>query len=237
MREETNKIIRPRFVALDSSHLAAVARAKFSKDAPERQRAAAFERALEANGGILLLCWHHIQELLSHRDRDVVAHRVAFITSLPMVASIASFANDDIIGSVIDLQSREAAVAFREPKASATAIRDEAAKTMFRLGRGADLIGPFMENWDDLRAEFVRQEERQREVVAISRSDFADISNVKIADLLTGKVRKPEAVAKQFRHLHQEAYPVDSGSSICCGRRARGRATSFRGLSRLTISQ
>ena len=34
-----------------------------------------------------------------------------------------------------------------------------------------------------------------------------------------------------------EAYPVDSGSSICCGRRARGRATSFRGLSRLTISQ
>src|SRR5258708_40153040 len=98
-----NRIIRPRFVTLDSSHLAAVAGDKVSKGETQRQGAAAFERAFDASGSVLLLCWHHIQELLSHRDVDVVAQRVAFIKSLPMVASIESF-SDGIIGTVIDLQ-------------------------------------------------------------------------------------------------------------------------------------
>jgi hypothetical protein len=167
-----------------------------------RRRAAAFERAFEASGSVLLLCWHHVQELLSHRDDEVVAQRVTFIKSVPMVAFVRSFTGDDIIGSVIDLQAHEADIAFREPDASAEVIRDEAAKVMFRLGYGADLIRPFLENWSGLQCEFARQEERNREVVAISRSGFVDISNVRIVDLLKGQLRQPEVIVRLFQQFH-----------------------------------
>jgi hypothetical protein len=200
--DRVNRIIRPKFVALDSSHLGAVARDKASQCETPRRRAAAFERAFEASGSVLLLCWHHVQELLSHRDDEVVAQRVTFIKSVPMVAFVRSFTGDDIIGSVIDLQAHEADIAFREPDASAEVIRDEAAKVMFRLGYGADLIRPFLENWSGLQCEFARQEERNREVVAISRSGFVDISNVKIVDLLKGQLRQPEVIEPRFQQFH-----------------------------------
>ena len=44
-------------------------------------------------------------------------------------------------------------------------------------------------------------------------------------------------VITQWDNVEDEAYPVDSGSSICGGRGAEGRAASFRGLSRLMMSQ
>jgi hypothetical protein len=136
-----NKIIRPRTVALDSSHLGAIARDKFSNNAIHRERAVAFERAWEASSS-LLLCWHHIEELLSYHDKEVVERRIAFLRILPVVAVIRAFADDDIIGSVINLQANEAAIAFKEPKASVTAIRDEVAKSIFRFESGTDVISP-----------------------------------------------------------------------------------------------
>jgi len=199
-------IINPKFVALDSSHLGAVARDKYAKDGALRQRAAAFERAFDASGSILLLSWLHIQELLSHHNRDVVAQRVAFIRSLPMVASVVSVKGGSLAGTIIDLQAREAAIAFENPQASILAVRDEAAKAMFRLGSGADLIEPFMESWSALQPEFARQAARIREVVAISRSGFAEISDRKIVDMLKGTLRAPEAIDAHFELLHRNLF-------------------------------
>jgi hypothetical protein len=202
MLDQGKKIIRPKFVALDSSHLGAVGRDKASRCESNRQRAAKFELAFEASGSVLLLCWHHVQELLGHRDDEVVAQRVAFINSLPIVAFVRSFTGDNTFGSILDLQAREAAIAFRETNASAEVIRDEAAKIMFGLGCGAELIRPFLENWSTLRGEFARHEERNRELVAISRSGFVDNSNVKIVDLLKRQPREVEKVVCLFQDFH-----------------------------------
>ncbi|MEA2880107.1 MAG: hypothetical protein QOF14_5303 [Hyphomicrobiales bacterium] len=195
-------LVRPKFVALDSSHLGLVAADKEAKDKNRQRRAKTFEKNFEESGSVLLLCFHHVQELLSHQNDDVVARRVAFLQSLPMVAALASFRHDDTIGAVTDLQCFEAAIAFRNPAADALAVRYEAAKKMFRLGSGVDLVRPFLENWTVLRAEFARLAARSREVVAISRSGFAGNSDAKIVDLLKGKLRTPGDIHQQFENLH-----------------------------------
>jgi hypothetical protein len=196
-----SQLIRPKFVALDSSHLGAVAADKAAHDRTRLLRAEAFERAFYETGSVLLLCWHHLQELFSHHNEDVAAQRVAYLQSLPMVAAVASFQKEDIIGMVGDLQSFEVAIAFDNPAADVLTIRD-AAKSMFRFTSGADLVRPFLQNWSELRQAFAEQQPRNGEVVAISRSNFLSNSDEKIVDLLKGTVRAPEDIQQQFQRLH-----------------------------------
>lgn len=202
MPDQIFRIIRPKFVALDSSHLGAVAADKTSTDHTQQARAKAFEQAFAESGSVLLLCWDHLQELFSHKGEDVAAQRVAYLRSLPMVAAIASFRKEDLIGSVTDLQSFEIAAAFQNPAMEVEAVRNEAAKSMFRLTSGADLVRPFLESWTALRAGFIESEERTREVVAISKSNFADNSDAKMVDLLNDKLRTPQDMQRQFQRLH-----------------------------------
>jgi hypothetical protein len=80
-----SSILRPRIVALDTSHLAAFARDKFS-GAGAKATARAFEQALIDAGAVLLLSWHHLAELLRHKNQAVASTPLAFIQSLPNVA-------------------------------------------------------------------------------------------------------------------------------------------------------
>ena len=129
-------IVLPKFVALDSSHLVAVAADKATSDRTRLRRVEALEKAFYERGSVLLLCWHHLQELFSHSREEIVAQRVAYLQSLPMVATVASFGEKNTIGTVMDLQSFEIAVAFKNPSADVTTVRDKAAKAMFRLTSG-----------------------------------------------------------------------------------------------------
>ncbi|PAQ05479.1 hypothetical protein [Mesorhizobium temperatum] len=118
-----------------------------------------------------------------------------------MVATIASYRKDDLIGSILDLQAFEVASAFENKAADAVAVRNTVAKSMFRLASGADLVRPFLENWSALRAGFIEGEQRSQEVIAISKSGFADNSDAKIVDLLKERLRTPDDMKLQFRHL------------------------------------
>ncbi len=200
---QPSALMRPQFVALDSSHLGAIAADRASGDDRRLGRVEAFEKAFNESGGILLLCWHHFQELFAYRNDEAVAQRVAYLQSLPLVAAVASFHKDDIPGGVVDLQLFEVAAAFNAPAADLVSVRDKAADGMFRLSSGADLVRPFLEHWSVFRSAFMRQEARGQEIIAISRSDFAGNSGAKVVDLLKGKARARDDIDRQFERLHE----------------------------------
>jgi hypothetical protein len=196
-------IIRPKFVAQDSSHLAVLIQDKHSADKQRRESAKGFEEIFNKSGCVLLLCWHHIEELLKHGDDTVVAERVAFIQSLPMLAWVTSYAADEIPGTIADILGHEAAAAFASPDARALAIRDQVAKNLFRIDSGQRAITPFVREWERLRPDFLAREERSRELVAISGSDFAGNSKTKMRDLLKGQLRSPKDTQEQLQGLNQ----------------------------------
>lgn len=115
MDANETKIVRPRFVALDSSHLAVLIFDKYSSDTVRRQSAAAFEGLFNECGAVLLLTHHHIEELFRHRDEAVVAQRMSYISSLPLVAWITAPSAPDAPGFVVDIFAKEAAALFNSP--------------------------------------------------------------------------------------------------------------------------
>ena len=56
---------------------------------------------------VLVLLWHHVEELLRHKDMGIVESRVRFIRSLPFLAWISVLGVTDGIGSVADLLGHE----------------------------------------------------------------------------------------------------------------------------------
>lgn len=196
-------IIGAKFIALDSSHLATLAHDTRSADKPRRKAAAAFMESFSGSGGILLLCWHHFEELLRHGSKSVVAQRIAFFQSLPLVASIAPITSDDAPGSIIDILAFEVAEAFRHPLANAVAIRDRVAQSLFRCGPGRAAVRPYIANLEQMRDEFWRREQRDQEIIAISRSRYIDIGQTKVVDLLRGHWRSTEDVEQQLTRMTQ----------------------------------
>jgi hypothetical protein len=117
-------LIRSKFVALDSSHLSNVVHATFSNDRAEREKATAFERAFESSGSVLLLSWHHLQELLSHENKTVIEQRFEYIASKPLVASLRSLTDDSVVGTIMDVQAMEVATAFHDPGLNLSGVRE-----------------------------------------------------------------------------------------------------------------
>jgi hypothetical protein len=203
MSTEVARLLCPRFVALDTSHLGAVARDLFSKDKARRQRVSDFQHGFDKSGCVLVLCWHHVQELLSHQDEGIRGQRMEFLKSLPIAAGISSFNGEPYVGTIADIQRFEVAIAFRQPEASVIEIRDEAAKVMFQIGRGADLVRSILEVQPLLQPLFAKQEIRSREIVAITRSNFAGISHVRVLDLVNQPARSPAEIELHLKQFHE----------------------------------
>jgi hypothetical protein len=196
-----SSLIRSKFVAFDSSHLSNVVRDTFSSEPAHRQKAAAFERAFENSGSVLLLSWHHLQELLSHENRAVIEQRLEYVASKRLVASLKSFKDDSVVGTITDVQAREVAAAFHGPALTLDGVRDAAAEGMFTFGSGRDIVRPFMESWSPVSKAFAGRGHRHREIVAISRSDFTGVGHLKVADLLNQSARSPEEAAQQLSQM------------------------------------
>lgn len=197
---QTN-ILRPRFVALDSSHLAVLILDKYSSDPTRREKAATFESSFNRCGAVLLLTHHHIEELFRHRDEALVAQRVSYISSLPLVAWIASPSAPDTPGSVADIFAREAETLFNSPSLSLQDVRDNVAKSLFQVGAGQTVMAPFQHGLSFLKMHFQEREEKQREIVSISNSEFSGIAKTKVKDWLKGQLRSPADSADRSRIL------------------------------------
>jgi hypothetical protein len=151
----------------------------------------------------VLLCWHHFEELVQHRARNVASDRVALLRGLPLVAWISCFDGEEGFGSIVDILAAEAGAAFESPNAGAVEVRDVAAKRLITVGTGERATAPYLEIWEQLQPLLRQREARAREIVAISRSKYLDISNTKVVDWLHGELRSSEDTRRAFGLLHR----------------------------------
>jgi hypothetical protein len=132
----------------------------------------------------------------------VIQQRFEYIASKPLVASLKSLTDDSLIGSIMDVQAMEVAAAFRDPALNLSGVRDAAAVGMSTLGSGRDIVRPFMEAWSPVSRGFARQGHRSREIVAISRSEFAGVGHLKVVDFLRQGVHSPDEIVQRLGQLN-----------------------------------
>ncbi len=182
--------IKPRYVALDSSHLGNWVRDHNSPNREARQTASRFEHWLEASGWVPLICWHHVAELLQIEDRGVAAERVRFLGARTALAWISDLYSGQIMGGVIDIHAAEARVAVDLPGASIAQVRQEVTRQLIRFGSGKDLFGPVPDEWLMFQSLFQADADQVRKLVAITRSDVLGFDDLQMKDVFKAGLRR-----------------------------------------------
>ncbi|WP_130814192.1 hypothetical protein [Rhizobium leguminosarum] len=187
-------LLKPFFLALDTSHLTQWIRDSLSRKSGERQRARAFSEWLRARGVLPLFTLHHLEELCAHEDADLVCARIGFLHSLPFIAWIG----DQGPGGVTSMMGSEVLAAHANPEYNPARVRDAAAASLTQVGSGDDFLGPDPNQWLALREIFLQRSREARALVAVARTNVIDISAKPISDLLNGRFRSEEGVRRQL---------------------------------------
>lgn len=203
--EVDSSLFEPRYIALDSSHLSQWIRASLSPSVEERKAAKTFEEWLERNGCLPLLTLHHISELCAYDDTQMVAQRLRFLHRQKLIAWISQNDSQPSIGGVTTILASEVQAAFQSPDADVETVLRLAAKGLIAAGTGEDLLGPDPHDWLDLIPIFAAQNERAREIVALTHTDVIDTSKLTLRKLMNSS-RKTGDALKSSLELMQGTY-------------------------------
>jgi hypothetical protein len=193
-------LVQAKFIALDSSQLIQWIEDQRSANKTRRSAASDFQNTLLENGCVTLLCWHHFEGLLATQDVAKAEASVRFIRSMPLVGWIRCVDGTPGLGSIVDILAVETKAALHSA-GDVIAIREHASAELISLGSGQEAIQPYMDCWRDLQPYFWKRAERNREIVAISRSSFVDISKMKVESLAAGRMRREDEIVVQFEGM------------------------------------
>jgi hypothetical protein len=199
---DSTPIKRIRLFVPDTAHLAGLV-ADITSDSRERRRAAQrFLPDLLESGWLPLICWHHIEELLQHRDDQVVDERLRYFWGQPLIAWIRSAEPDAGPGSIVDVLRAEASAAIRSPSADAVQVRDHARAELIAVGPGTDAIPESFRDWRLLREALSAQQQNARRVAVIARWRATPIDDTPISAWIDHPARDLEASTRMLRKLH-----------------------------------
>lgn len=197
---------RPRYLALDSSHLSQWVHDKTSPSASGRSAAANFEAWAEDNGFVLLLTLHHLEELLNHNDEAKALKRLDCLARLKMVSWIGD--QDAGPGGITTIARAEARYILATPETDAPGVRDAVLPSLIRFGTGSDLLGQNPREWLALRPLMQDRANSTRELVALAHTDVVDISSQPISELMSGRLRNGDELGRALTLL-EGSYAVD----------------------------
>jgi hypothetical protein len=180
-------IVRPRFVALDTSSLNDWSRDWMSADASFRRRARDFGDALQANGYVPFLTLHHLLEMLAHRDEKTLGDRLAFLRDQPVIGTLGS--PEAGFGSVCDVLSAEVRAALALADGTAEDVRRRAKEGLVAVVSGPDALAPYAGEWMTMIRMAQEKSERARVIVAVSRATIGENSGKTVRQVLSGNLR------------------------------------------------
>ena len=194
-------LTQPRLVVLDTAHFAGLVADILSGDHQRKRVALNFVPDLLVSGWLPLICFHHIEELLQHRDESLVDARLRYLESLPIAAWIFPSDPDAGPGSILEVLRAEATAAFSSPGADAFRVRDLAADRLIAVGSGRDAIPDSLRDRRFLRDALAERQHNSRRVAAITRWRATDIDDTPISELLGRQMRSKEETARQLERL------------------------------------
>lgn len=148
------------------------------------------------HGWLPLLCWHHVEELLQHQNDELVEARLRYLRSWPLTAWIQTLDSRTGPGSVVDVLQAEVTVAHRHTGTDALEVRELARDSLLAVGPGTEVIPDVFRDWRLLRSALATQQQKAREVTAVSRWRAMDIDSTRIADWMDKPLRQSDEAAR-----------------------------------------
>lgn len=177
----------PFLVAIDSFVLNDITRDYFHNDLIKNKKAETFINEFYIHGAVPVLTWHHIEEMLAHKNDEVSSKSIAFIRELPLLAVIKS-PIPYFIGSIIEIESVEIATLLQYESTNLAFIISNTQKEIYSFVSGIDFIDPLIPILGTIRQEVLSKTNKDKTIASISRATalkghhqykLSDVKNMK----------------------------------------------------------
>lgn len=190
-----SSLIAAKKIALDSSHLADIARDLFSRKAEHRARAKAVVQFLTDNGYVPVVSLHHTEELLKHQDDGVAQDGLRSLAHYPLVFVISGHKEPQAIpGSVLDLFAYEVSTVLSGDARDLEGIRQVVAGHLMSCHTGEEAYNRIVPFRQHIREFAIQGQELQRELASISHLDIGGIGDMKLRELRQSQYREPDEI-------------------------------------------
>lgn len=155
---------------IDTFALNNMAKDYFSDEKLKKEKIDNFLYELYSSRAIPIITWHHIEEMLSHKNDEISAKSIVFIRTLPFVAILKSDM-EWFIGSIVDIDRKEIeAIISAENKPEIDSIIHETYRSMYKFCSGANIIDPLIQDMGTIRQEVLSKAHMSKEIASISRA-------------------------------------------------------------------
>lgn len=203
-------IVKPFTIAFDSSVLVDISNDYFHENPANRYRAIDVLNNIRDMGCIPLLTWHHIEELIAHRNKDCALKSINIIQEFPVVASLVSQGVQFHIGSTIDIETVEFNSILSDDNISLKSIIQKTRGEIIEFCSGKELITAYLQYLDVLREKTISSENKKREIASIVRAKTIEPKETKLSSLKNAKFRTLESakskLSKMQIQIEEEIY-------------------------------
>ena len=197
----------PFLVQIDSFALNDISRDYFHVDSTKKQKAYNFIYEFYKRGAIPIITWHHIEEMLSHKNDEVSSRSIAFILALPFIAVLKSDI-ECFIGSIVDINKEEIqTITMCENEIEIGLIIQETCSNIYKFCSGASIIDPLIPNMGTIRQVVLSKAHKNKEIASISRA----------------KSLKPHYKHKlsDIRNMKNYTYSEEATNAILCNMKSK----------------
>lgn len=210
-------IIKPKFIAVDSSILGEWAKDTYSDNSERRENASRVLKQISQEGWIILITWHHFEELLRYPDDIVVEKRVRFLSDLPQLAWIWRADGFDCIGSVADILAAEIKTYISQTSSVITkSFFFDVRNCFLHFGRFSDI--KTLSDWRGLRPAMVALGNLEQNIASVRHITPNDNENIPLSALRNKALLTEEEQKYAYRN---ETLDVKNGLAIQGDKRLR----------------
>ncbi|SPP65784.1 hypothetical protein [Nitrospira lenta] len=185
------KLILPRFVAIDSSILAAWAKDALSENPKLCNSAREVQKRLFDATWTPIICLHHFVELARHADIEIGRRRIDFLRSFSQIAWIGRSYNPKMLGAVVDVFEAEVAAIAAFPTIDFQKMREAVRARLIQYGPPTDIA--MFDDWEFMHSTLEAMATREQEVSSILHSEGRVNDATEIGKLRNIQINDPEA--------------------------------------------
>lgn len=194
-------LVRPLFIALDSSTLGAVSRDFWSAESQLREKARAFVQNLQNRNVFITLTLTHIVELLGSENEYIVKDRIAFLRKLPLIAWLRPYTRIPFPGSIHDLLQHELHSVVHSAKCDWQSIVEDVRTNIWATGVGSEIFVNNDLGWRMLQEHAQNLQRRGQYVASVVRTDPGKVKGLTFADSKKNPKRLEGERSSFMRHF------------------------------------
>ncbi|MEZ0149291.1 MAG: hypothetical protein AB9Q19_08205 [Candidatus Reddybacter sp.] len=180
-----------KLLSIDTSIFGGLVKDYYSKNKLKSDSAKSVVSFLIENGFIPFITIHHIQEILQHKNKDVVFYRWSLIGKFPVISWMCGFDDSSVLGSIYDIHQLEVEHLLAEPSSEFDVLRKKFRDRLVKYSTGESFVEKFKYIYSEIFEMGCMDSKVSKEIESLSHLQDKKVNATKLSNLNKLRLKTP----------------------------------------------